>query len=185
MTTIYLVRHAHADWTPDESRPLSARGEADALRLADLLEREPIAAVYASTSRRARDSTAPLAARKGLQVRELQDLRERELAAQPVGDLHFMDAVRATWDDPMFAWPGGETNQAAQQRGAAVVQEIVAGHPHEQIVVGTHGNLLALILQHYDPSIGFAFWQRLTMPDVYRLSFAPDGAPAIQRWWSD
>jgi len=183
VTSIYLVRHAHADWTPDESRPLSARGEADAERVADLLEHAPIAAVYTSPSRRARDSVAPLAARKGLQVRELDDLRERDLSAEPVGDLHFKDAVRATWDDPAFAWPGGETNQAAQQRGVAVVWEIVARHPYEQIVVGTHGNLLALILQHYDPSIGFAFWQRLAMPDVYRLGFAPDGTPSIERWW--
>ena len=183
MTSIYLVRHAHADWTPDESRRLSDRGEADAERIADLLEHASIAAVYTSPSRRARDSVALLAARKGLQVRELQDLRERELGAQPVGDLHFMDAVRATWDDPMFAWPGGETNQAAQRRGVAVVKELVARHPLEQIVVGTHGNLLALILQHYDPSVSFAFWQSLAMPDVYRLSFAPDGTPSTERWW--
>ncbi len=162
MTSIYLVRHAHADWTPDESRPLSTRGEASAERLADLPEPAPIAAVYASPSRRARDSVAPLAARKGLAVRELHALRERELSARPVGDLHFEDVVRATWDDPAFAWPGGETNQAAQRRGVMVIRELVARHRHEQIVVGTHGNLLALILQHYDPSIDFAFWQRLS-----------------------
>ena len=57
MTTLYLVRHAHAVWTPEENRPLSDRGRQDALRVADLLcaspHRAPITAVYASTARRA------------------------------------------------------------------------------------------------------------------------------------
>ena len=37
MTVFYLIRHAHADWTPDEGRPLSERGQRDALRLAECL----------------------------------------------------------------------------------------------------------------------------------------------------
>jgi phosphohistidine phosphatase SixA len=33
-TKIYLVRHAHADWAADESRPLSKSGLAAAERIA-------------------------------------------------------------------------------------------------------------------------------------------------------
>ena len=53
--------------------------------------------------------------------------------------------------------------------------DIVAAHPGQQIVIGTHGNLLALILQRYDPSVGFTFWSKLAMPDAYRLRSRPDG----------
>jgi len=39
-----------------------------------------------------------------------------------------------------------------------------------------------LILQHFDPSVGFAFWQSLTMPDVYRLEVT-DGRATCHRLW--
>ena len=45
---MYLVRHAHAHWTPDEDRPLSARGRRDAERVAGVLCAYPIIALYAS-----------------------------------------------------------------------------------------------------------------------------------------
>jgi 2,3-bisphosphoglycerate-dependent phosphoglycerate mutase len=57
-------------------------------------------------------------------------------------------------------------------------------HPAEQLVLATHGNLLALILQHFDSTIGFSFWESLTMPDIYQLD-CDDGKPvSIQRLWA-
>jgi len=178
MTVLYLVRHAHADWTPDEDRPLSERGCADAQQVADLLQPFPISAVYSSPSRRAHDTVAPLANRLGLPIREIDDLRERDLGSALPGS--FMAAIRATWADPISAFPGGESNAAAQRRGVAVIQGLLDRHAAQQIAVGTHGNLLALILQHFDPSVGFVFWQSLTMPDVYRLEVR-DGRAAHDR----
>ena len=180
MTVLYLVRHAHADWTPDEDRPLSAQGCADARRVADLLQPVLISAVYSSPFRRARDTVAPLAKRLGLPIHEIDDLRERKLGTVPADS--FMAAVKATWDDPSLAFLGGEPNAAAQRRGVAVILGLSGLHPDQQIAVGTHGNLLALILQHFDPSVGFAFWQSLTMPDVYRLE-VKDGQATRHRLW--
>jgi phosphohistidine phosphatase SixA len=37
MTTLYLIRHAHADWTPDDGRPLSERGRVGAQALDESL----------------------------------------------------------------------------------------------------------------------------------------------------
>jgi len=180
MTVLYLVRHAHADWTPDEDRPLSAKGCADAQRVADLLQTCPISAVYSSPFRRARETVAPLAIRLGLPIHEIDGLRERELGTGPTDS--FVTAVQATWEDPSFVWPGGESNGAAQRRGVEVIQGLVDRYPGQQIAVGTHGNLLVLILQHFDPSVGFAFWQSLTMPDVYRLEVT-DGRATCHRLW--
>jgi len=94
----------------------------------------------------------------------------------------FMAAVKATWDDPSLAFLGGEPNAAAQRRGVAVILGLSGLHPDQQIAVGTHGNLLALILQRFDPSVGFAFWQLLTMPDVYRLEVEGDRATRHRLW---
>jgi 2,3-bisphosphoglycerate-dependent phosphoglycerate mutase len=54
--------------------------------------------------------------------------------------------------------------------------------------LGTHGNLLALIVHAYLPAHGYAFWRSLTMPDVVRLQLASTGgharAPVLERLWA-
>jgi 2,3-bisphosphoglycerate-dependent phosphoglycerate mutase len=183
MSTFYLVRHAHADWTPDENRPLSARGRADANRVADILQRCPIGVICSSPFCRAYETIAPLAARLDLRVRVEPGLRERRLGGNPVEA--FYEAVEATWRDPSFVHPGGESNAAAQERGLAVVRRLWEQHAAEHIVLSTHGNMLALILQRFDPSIDFAFWRSVTMPDIYRLSLAHDGEAGFCRLWQE
>jgi 2,3-bisphosphoglycerate-dependent phosphoglycerate mutase len=179
MTVFYLVRHAHAVWTPGENRPLSERGLRDALGVAEVLRAYPITAIYASPARRAQQTIAPLAGRLGLPVHVAPELAERVLCAGEVKD--FQNAVRATWGDFSFAHPGGETNAAAQRRGISLVERLIARHPDGHLVLGTHGNLLALLLHRYDPAIGYPFWRSLTMPDVYRLEVRAEGTAAIER----
>jgi 2,3-bisphosphoglycerate-dependent phosphoglycerate mutase len=181
MSTFYLVRHAHAEWTPDENRALSGRGRADAERVADVLGGIPIAAIYTSPARRARETIAPLAARLGLSIHIVPDLRERELGHGAADD--FFGAVKTTWSDPSFAHPGGESNAAAQRRGVAVVRRLQERHPVEHVVLATHGNLLALVLQHFDARVDFAFWRSLTMPDIYALRVSVNSEASVHHLW--
>jgi 2,3-bisphosphoglycerate-dependent phosphoglycerate mutase len=183
VSTFYLVRHAHANWTPDEQRPLSTRGLEDAIRVADVLHAHPIDLIYSSPYRRARQTIEPLATRLSLPIHEEPDLRERHLAEGEVED--FLQAVEATWRDPSFAHPGGESNTTAQQRGLAVVRRLREQHIAQYIVLATHGNLLALILQGFDPGLDFAFWNSMTMPDIYKLDCTPGGETAIRRLWAE
>ena len=183
MSTLFLIRHAHADWSPDENRSLSAQGFQASNRVADILQPYPIRAIYSSPSQRARQTIAPLAARLGLSVRIEPDLRERELGKGLLGN--FFSTVEATWRDPQFAHPGGESNVAAQHRGLAVVRRLREQHLTEELVLSTHGNLLALILQAFDPSVDFAFWGSLTMPDIFSLTWNERGNVAIRRSWQE
>jgi 2,3-bisphosphoglycerate-dependent phosphoglycerate mutase len=181
MSTFYMVRHAHAEWTPDENRPLSAQGRADAGRVADILQRYPICAIYCSPYMRARQTIAPLAARLDLLVQTEPDLRERRLGDPAAED--FLQAVEAAWSDPSFAHPGGESNIAAQRRGLAAVQRLRERHPQGHVVLSTHGNLLALIVQGFAPEADYEFWRSLTMPDVYSLSLDCGDRAEIRRLW--
>jgi 2,3-bisphosphoglycerate-dependent phosphoglycerate mutase len=183
MSTFYLVRHAHADWKPDENRPLSARGREDAARVADILQQYPIGAIYSSPYQRARQTIIPLANRLGLPMHIEPGLRERRLGNISTGG--FFKAVKATWQNPSFSHPGGESNAAAQQRGLAVVRRLQEKHVAEHTVLSTHGNLMALILQGFDPSVDFAFWKSLTMPDIYTLNFSQAGEATIDRLWQE
>jgi len=181
MPTLYLVRHAHADWTPDENRPLSAQGRKDAARVADILGDYPIRAIYSSPARRARQTISPLTERLGLSINLEPDLQERKLGNDVFAD--FFKAVEVTWQDPSFAHPGGESSAAAQKRGITVVQRLLKRHPSEHIAISMHGNLMALILQGFDPSVDFVFWKSLSMPDVYKLNISQSGKAFIQRLW--
>lgn len=183
MSTFFLVRHAHASWTPDEGRPLSSLGQEDARCVADILQRYSIHAIYSSPSRRARQTVAPLAARLNLPIQLEPDLRERQLGS--LDHMEFIQAVEATWRDPSFAYPEGETNAAAQQRGLAVIHKLQAQHPADHAVLATHGNLMALVLQAIQPSVGFAFWQSLTMPDIYAFGINRNGKSNLNRLWQE
>lgn len=183
MSTFYLLRHAHADWAPDENYPLSARGRDDAQRVADLLQQYPISSIYSSPFPRAFETITPLAKRLGLPVYLDSELRERRLGNSQAEE--FLAAVEATWRDSSFAHPGGESNSAAQRRGLAVLRRLQEGHVQEHIVISTHGNLLALILQGFDPSVDFLFWKSLTMPDLYMLTLDQSGEALISRLWQE
>lgn len=183
MCTFYFVRHAHANWIPDEDRPLSARGQADAIRVANILQQFPIGAIVASPFRRAQQTVEPLAARLNVPILIDQDLQERRLGI--IEDREFFQAIEATWRDPLFAHPGGETNANAQQRGLSVLHRLRDQCIADHTVIATHGNLMVLMLQGFDASVDFAFWKSLSTPDIYRLIINRDREAHLSRLWQE
>jgi 2,3-bisphosphoglycerate-dependent phosphoglycerate mutase len=181
-TTIYLVRHAHANWHEDDNRPLSPAGLEAAGLVADRLATRSIVAVYTSPSRRAVQTVEPLASRLGLRPEVMPDLRERRLPAVRPGE--FDTLVRNAWSTPDIAPPGGESNVEAQGRGIAVVQAVLRRHAGSQVVLATHGNLLALVLNALDPRFGYEFWRDLSFPDVYQLVFDDARLRDVKRVWN-
>lgn len=66
--TYYVVRHLQK--ADGQDPPLTETGRRNAQRLADLLQSAPPAAIYASATRRARETAQPAAQRFGLDIRE-------------------------------------------------------------------------------------------------------------------
>jgi 2,3-bisphosphoglycerate-dependent phosphoglycerate mutase len=184
MATLYLIRHAHSTWQRSEKRPLSPQGLVQAQRVARILTNVRPAAIYSSPARRAVQTVEPMAKRLNLQPKLEADLRERVLSSEPMVD--FEGAVLATWSNFSFAFPGGETNEAAKARAVAVLRRIALAHADGPAIVGTHGNLLALALASVDSSIGFEFWRALTFPDIFRLDLRePLSRSSFERVWSE
>ena len=182
MTQTYLVRHAHSLWSPDETRSLSDKGRAQADRIAGRLATVAPVSIYSSPYARARQTVEPLALRLGLPITEIRDLRERALSTGPLED--FEAALRETWHNFQLAYPGGESSEDAQRRAVAIYEALRVHHGEETIVISTHGNLLSLLLNHYDSSLGFDFWRSLSIPDVYTLRLQSGDGVAIERWWN-
>jgi 2,3-bisphosphoglycerate-dependent phosphoglycerate mutase len=180
-TTIYLVRHAHAEWHDEENRPLSNAGIKAARLVAERLASRPIAAVYTSPSRRSVETVAALAGRLGLRPEVVPELRERELP--PVAPSEFDALVRRAWHRPTEAPRGGESNVRAQARGLAVLRRVVARHVGSQAVLGTHGNLLALVLNALDAKFAYEFWRGLSFPDIYEVAFRGMEYRGVGRVW--
>ena len=80
-STVLLVRHAAAasrrDWTGDDGdRPLTERGEQQAVGLIGQLADHPVARVLSSPARRCVDTVVPLAAVRGRTIERVQALAE-------------------------------------------------------------------------------------------------------------
>ena len=145
MSVVFLIRHAHSEWTADEARSLSKPGTLSAQQLAVRLGGEPIVAIYSSPSRRAVDTVAPLAEQLHLDIYMVENLRERDVPAMRMSEFETM--IREAWFDPDSSpGGGGESNIDAQARGVAVMRRIIERHPLQHVVISTHGNLMALIM---------------------------------------
>ncbi|EJR37905.1 histidine phosphatase family protein [Bacillus mycoides] len=170
MTTVYFVRHAHSTYTKEErERPLSEEGEIDAGNVTSLLKDKNIDVVISSPYKRAIQTVQGIANTYNLSIQLEEDLRERLLSKEPVTD--FNDAIQKVWEDWTFAYEGGESNDVAQRRAVICMQNILKKYKGKNIVIGTHGNIMVLLMNYFDSKYGFQFWKTLHMPDVYKLTF--------------
>ncbi|MDA1884307.1 histidine phosphatase family protein [Bacillus cereus group sp. BY105LC] len=170
MTTIYFVRHAHSTYTKEErERPLSEKGHLDAENVTHLLKDKHIDVVISSPYKRAIQTVQGIANTYHVSIEIEEDLRERLISSEPVAD--FNDAIENVWEDWSFAYEGGESNDVAQRRAVICMQNILKKYEDKNIVIGTHGNIMVLLMNYFDSKYDFQFWKTLHMPDVYKLTF--------------
>ena len=171
---VLLVRHAEpipvgSEGVADDDRPLTDAGRAAAAELAAELDEYQVTAVYSSPYARSLETVSPIAERRGLEIQLLDALRERRLSPGPMDD--WLTALERAWTDVDFAPPGGETGRAAQRRAVGTLDLLRSRHPDGgRLVLGSHGNLISLILQALEPAVDFAFHMAMPTPAVYRLA---------------
>lgn len=171
---VLLVRHAQpvpvgTEGIADDDRPLTDAGRAAADELAAELEAFRITAIYSSPYTRALETVTPIANGRGLQIQLLPDLRERRLSSQPTDD--WRAELERAWTDADFAPPGGETGRDAQRRAVALLDLLRSRHPDGgRLVLGSHGNVISLMLQALEPGVDFAFHMAMPTPALYRLT---------------
>lgn len=184
-TTFYFVRHAHSPYVPDReaTRGLSAHGRRDASRVAEILTQRGVDVVVSSPYARAVETVREIAETIGVEIIIDKGFRERTVAERHVDD--FEEALARLWEDPTFSWEGGESNEVAQERGVEAVERTLQRWQGKDVVIGTHGNILTLILNRYDETHNFEFWKQLTMPDIYRVTFAVNKSVRIKRIYSN
>ena len=170
MSRLILIRHCEPEkgargriyGTLDVG--LSARGRLQAEALVDRLDGVDVDAIWTSPRRRARETSAPLAAARALRPSADDDLRELDF-----GELEgrTFDEVAAALPELYKAWmetptevrfPGGECYADLKARSVTALERAAAAS--ESAVVVTHGGVVRAAL---------AEWLRIDDAAVFRL----------------
>ncbi|WP_434752162.1 histidine phosphatase family protein [Paenibacillus amylolyticus] len=172
MESIVLIRHAKAEGQ-EAYASLTDEGYRQAEKLAGMLSGHPISYIVSSPWKRAVQTAVPLGAAIQQHIHTDERLQERVLSTQNLPN--WMDVLKRTYEDEDWAAEGGESSRTAAARGLALLEECWnRPEPHGAVV--THGNLLSLIIRHYDSSFGYSDWAKLSNPDVYILRRAQDSS---------
>lgn len=179
MKNVYVVRHCQAEGQAPDAQ-LTAAGVEQADKLAEFLTDKHIEHIISSPYERAYRTIAPFADQLGMAIALDDRLTERVLSGSNHPD--WRDMLRKTYDDLDLCYEGGESSNTAMKRASSVIAEALESG-YNNVVIVSHGNLISLLLKHFDDRFGFKEWESLSNPDVYHLIFEQD-APIIHRIWT-
>ncbi len=138
-----------------QDSPLTARGRAQALAVADRLGRMHFDCIYSSDLQRVIDTAQPLADCTGHAITLEPQLRERHYGifegltyadmAQQHNDLY--ERYRGARYDPDFVIPEAETIRQLVGRGMAIFNAFAERHVEERVAIFSHGGTLAAVLR--------------------------------------
>lgn len=169
-TTIYLIRHAEISFIPNENRRgLSEKGKKDARILTERLRSYNISKVISSPYLRAVDTVKGIAEERGLDIEIIDDFRERKITSGYIKDFYFF--TKSQWEDFEYCLHQGESLNEVKMRGITAVRMLLSKYKGENMVISTHGTILAAMINYYDSNCDYNFWLNLKMPDVYKLIF--------------
>lgn len=175
---IYLVRHCQAEGQEFDA-PLTETGKKQAEKLAKFFSTIDLDSVISSPYHRAIQSVTPLTRQKELELKLDDRLSERVLSAINLDD--WQEKLETSFQDLDVTYQGGESSREAMARGLHVLEEVCQGSS-ENILIATHGNLMALMISHFSPGFGFDGWKTLQNPDVYLIEIDSKKSTVDHLW---
>lgn len=182
MTTVYFVRHAEPNFQnhDDLTRELSPKGLRDRKLVTAFLSDKAVDIVLSSPYKRAVDTVADFAESRNLDITIVWDFRERKVESAWIGD--FNGFCRRQWADFDYKRFGGESLREVQKRNIRALNAVLDTCKEKTIVIGSHGTALSTVLNHYDPTFGYADFERIRglMPWVVKFTFDDHVCTQIQ-----
>ncbi len=181
MTTLYFVRHAEPNYDnhDDLMRELSPKGMTDRLCVTEFFADISIDRIISSPYKRAYDTISDLAQHRNLSIEIVNDFRERRVSDGWIED--FQAFAEKQWSNFSYKFSDGECLQEVQDRNIAALHELLHTYPNQTVVIGSHGTALSTIIHHYDPTFGYADFERIRhlMPWIVRFRFNADQCESI------
>ncbi|MCT2536085.1 histidine phosphatase family protein [Aquibacillus koreensis] len=177
-----MVRHCNAEGQHKDS-PLTKDGIEQSQLLSTFLENNNnlIDRIISSPYLRAIESIRPYALTHNIPIEIDYRLQERLLSQEPIDD--WMDVLEESFTNFDFCLPGGESSNDALDRAYKVIEEVLNDKASENVVIVTHGNLLALLLHRFQGDIGFNHWKELTNPDIFLVQ-GKEQEYSVERIWA-
>jgi broad specificity phosphatase PhoE len=155
VTIVLLARHGQSDWNATRrwqghaDRPLTAKGRAQAIALAERLAHIELDAVYSSDLRRAADTARVVAEAQGLQLLQLPELREVDVGSwsgltRDEAEERFPEGF-ARWREGFPGWDDGEHYDEMAQRVIGAVVELALAYEGGRALVVSHGGPIRAI----------------------------------------
>jgi probable phosphomutase (TIGR03848 family) len=189
MTTLFLIRHGLTAVTGSRlygrtpGIHLDERGRRQAAALVERFEGVRLSAVYSSPLERCVETLEPLAAARELEIRTSDALIEMDAGDWTGRTLPSLRRVKL-WntvqrDPSRFHFPGGESFLDAEARVLDELERIVARHPRGRVVVGTHGDIVRVLISHYTGAHLDQFQRVMADPASVSVVQLGDGMPRI------
>ncbi|WP_242222441.1 histidine phosphatase family protein [Bacillus cereus group sp. BfR-BA-01380] len=188
-TYIYMVRHGESPKTDgnERARGLTEKGKNDAYRVTELLKDEGVDTFVSSPYSRAVLTIEELAHYYEKDILVDENLKEYVFISEDkiMPDKELYPLVKKMFSSPDFALRGGESKIDCQSRAVAVLKEMLTNFKGHKIVMGTHGLVMTLMMEHFDSQYGFEFLMQTSKPDVYRMKFDGEQLIDIKRLWAE
>jgi broad specificity phosphatase PhoE len=191
-STLIVVRHGETSanldgvWHGSTDTPLTARGRAQALRVAAFLAEaySDATAIYTSDLQRAHHTATAIGEALGLPLRLDAELREYDLGQWEGKTYRELHEVHRLWhhmrDDPHFAPHGGESPLQVARRFTGALRRIASSHGEERVVVVAHGGALSMAFAELIDG-DYTRWNRV-MDNCAISELRLHPAPALSRF---
>lgn len=190
-TTLLLVRHAVTAQTGPmlsgrtPGIDLSEEGRSQAAAVADRLAALPLAAIYASPIDRTRQTADAIAVHHAVDVQILDGVLEAEYGdwtGGQIADLAKSDLWKVVQRSPSRArFPNGESISEMQTRMVGALEDLVAKHAGEMIVVVSHADPIKSAIAHFT-GVHLDLFQRIAVSpaSVSVVTLSPHGATLVK-----
>ena len=189
MTTLFLIRHGLTAVTgsrlygraPDIE--LDERGRRQAAELVERFTGVRLTAVYSSPLERCVGTVKPLAIARRLELRISDALAEMDTGdwtGRTLPSLRRTKLWKTVQHNPSrFRFPGGESFVDAEARVLDEIERIRARHPRGRVAIGTHGDLVRMLVSHYTGAHLDEFQRMISDPASVSVVHLGDGMPRI------
>lgn len=136
--------------------------------MAEIFEDIDVDFIISSSYRRAIQTVEYLANKRNLSIIKFEELRER-----PIKGLDYrlpwdemVKAIEKSFDDMDYSLRGGQSTRKAQERSIPIIKKLLNEYNGKSIVIGTHRNIMTIIMNYYNKECGFNFGNSISMPDI-------------------
>jgi broad specificity phosphatase PhoE len=176
---LILIRHSLSAVRPDVPPAkwhLAPEGVTRAKAFAGRLDLSAASQIFSSAEPKAVETARVLGEVWGRPVAEVPDLHEHERPEhRMVSRQQFAARIAALFARPSEIVFGSESADGARQRFTAAVSGLVDRHDGD-IVIVTHGTVMALFIASHTGKDAFELWKQLQMPCAATLTLPDYGS---------